>query len=155
MTYSCNDSSVSMRGEHSPYLGVFTTGSGGDPPVVCLEMSRRSKKEKLPNQLRFILGRSVKAQRDVRYLKLGTATARNEQLAKAVGCSVSQIERIISGELGTSVDYIEALAKALDVEPHELLMPGAQELRIGEPRGATARELHPDAAGGRAVRRPT
>lgn len=126
MTNSCSDS-VSMDADSSPYLGVLTTGSGGRVLVASLEVTRRSKKEKLPNQLRFILGKAVKTHRDTRYRKQLTATARNEQLAKAVGCSVSQIERIISGELGTSVDYIEALAKALDVEPYELLRGGAEQ----------------------------
>lgn len=105
-------------------------------------MTRESKKSKLPNQLRYVLGRKVKQLRDIRYQKQPTATARNEVLAKAVGCSVSQIDRIISGELGTSVDYIEALGRALDVEPFELLQ-GVADQQDAEPRGAKARDLQP------------
>lgn len=129
-----------MLAECSPYLGGNATGSGAGCQLPCPAVTRESKNKKLPNQLRYVLGRRVRELRDQRYLKQPTATARNEVLARAAGCSVSQVERIISGELGTSVDYIEALAKALDVEPFELLQVSAEQ-QGAVPEGATARSL--------------
>lgn len=58
-----------------------------------------------------------------RYKNLPTVTARNRELAKAADVSLSQIQRITERELGVSIDIVEALARALDVRPQDMLTP--------------------------------
>jgi transcriptional regulator with XRE-family HTH domain len=91
---------------------------------------RRTKRDKGTSPLRAVLGRNVAALRDARYSRLPHETARNKALALAAESSVSQIQRVITGEVGASIDVIDALAVALDVSvidlltPYELLTPG-------------------------------
>jgi transcriptional regulator with XRE-family HTH domain len=69
------------------------------------------------------VGRNVASIRDTVFNSLPTPTQRNRQLAKDASMSESQVERVISGSLGTSIDYIEQLAAALRVRPQDLLTP--------------------------------
>ena len=73
--------------------------------------------------VRAILSTNVKALRDQRYAHLGSVTARNKALAVDAGMRLSQLQRIIARELGTSIDYVEFLAASLKVRPQDLLTP--------------------------------
>lgn len=86
-------------------------------------MARRSKKDKGPSALRAHLATTVRILRDRKYRALPNVTARDTQLAKDADVSRSQIQRIIQGQLGASVDIIEALAAALEIRPQDLLTP--------------------------------
>lgn len=61
--------------------------------------------------------------RDQRYSRLDNETLRNKALSIAAQTSISQIQRVIKGELGASIDIIDALAMALDVSVCDLLTP--------------------------------
>lgn len=73
--------------------------------------------------IRQIIALNVRALRDQRYAALSNETARNKQLAEDTGASLSQIQRVIAQDLGTSVDFVEALATALGCRPQDLLTP--------------------------------
>jgi hypothetical protein len=85
--------------------------------------TRRSKRDKPQGTLRVHLADNIKALRDLKYKELLSETARNKALAKDSDVSASQIQRIVKYELGTSVDHIEAIARALDTRPQDLLTP--------------------------------
>jgi DNA-binding Xre family transcriptional regulator len=86
-------------------------------------VGRPSKSHQPPAVIRQILAFNVEALRDLKFQYLPNATTRNRELAKEAGTTLSQIQRVISTELGTSVDLVERLAKALDCRPQDLLEP--------------------------------
>jgi hypothetical protein len=73
--------------------------------------------------VRAILAQNVQALRDSVYSRFRSVTARNKELAADAGLTLSQVQRIIAMELGTSIDYVEYLAKPLKVRPQDLLTP--------------------------------
>lgn len=73
--------------------------------------------------IRGIVALNVEQLRDQVYSELRTPTARNNRLAEQSGIAPSQIQRIIARDLGTSIDYLEMLAKPLGVRPQDLLTP--------------------------------
>jgi len=60
---------------------------------------------------------------DHAYRHLPNKTARERALAKDAGLAPSQIQRIIKGQVGASIDHIEWLSMALEVRPQDLLTP--------------------------------
>jgi transcriptional regulator with XRE-family HTH domain len=90
----------------------------------------------------LLLAQTVETLRDQRYEKLPNPTARNRQLAKDADVSSSQIERVIAGTLGTSVDTIDALAKALDVRPQDLLTPYFASKHLSDQLTASTPSIH-------------
>lgn len=92
---------------------------------------------------------NVEQLRDQVYSGLRTPTARNTKLSEDSGVAPSQIQRIIARELGTSIDYLEMLAKPLGVRPQDLLTPYfvAQPKADYGDKGDDKGELH---RGGRA-----
>lgn len=88
--------------------------------------TRRSKKDKGGSfLLHEFLSQNVVALRDShpRYKDLPNDTARNRALAKDADLSPSQVFRVIKRELGASIDIVEALARALEARPQDLLTP--------------------------------
>lgn len=86
-------------------------------------MGRRSKNQKPPTMIRQILAANLAALRDRKYPVHHNVTQRNRSLAKAAHTTLSQIQRILSLSVGTSIDLLEELAHALGVEPADLLTP--------------------------------
>lgn len=70
-----------------------------------------------------MVAQNVVTLRDRKYRTLPNLTLRNQQLAKDADVSYSQIVRVTKALLGPSVDTVEALAKALEVRPQDLLTP--------------------------------
>jgi transcriptional regulator with XRE-family HTH domain len=134
-----------MAPEYKPSLGFTQPESGLNLRLACFRMpaSRESKKSRPPTAIRKVLGRNVVKLRDFVFRDLPHATARNERLAKAIGCSTSQMQRICDGKVGTSVDYVEWLAIALGVSPHDLLNPQFQ-FRKDAPRSSGENDDRPD-----------
>jgi DNA-binding Xre family transcriptional regulator len=73
--------------------------------------------------IRRVIAFNVEALRDKKFAALPNVTARNKELAKQAGTTLSQIQRVISTDLGTSVDLIERLSGALECRPQDLLEP--------------------------------
>jgi DNA-binding Xre family transcriptional regulator len=73
--------------------------------------------------IRQVIAMNVRALRDHVFAELPNETARNKQLAEAAGTTLSQIQRVIAQDLGTSVDFVEQLARALGCRPQDLLTP--------------------------------
>jgi transcriptional regulator with XRE-family HTH domain len=83
-------------------------------------MRRRSKQEKPTPMIREIVARNVAGLRDARFPQ---ATNKNKALAEKAGISLSQVQRILSKNLGTSIDNVEWLAGVFGVRPQDLLTP--------------------------------
>lgn len=88
------------------------------PPMV-----RTTKKDRPPPLIRGVLASNLKSLRDVRYHDLGSDTAKNSQLAKDGGTTLSQIQRILAQSVGPSIDQLEGLSRALKCSPADLLTP--------------------------------
>lgn len=87
-------------------------------------MARKSKRDKDPNPvIRKYLADNVAALRDKQFSTRLSVTARNNALAKESKTTLSQIQRVLSAELGTSIDLIARMAHALKVRPQDLLTP--------------------------------
>lgn len=84
---------------------------------------RRSKRDKPEPLIRGVLASNVTVLRDKRYDGCPSVTAKTKALAAAADTTVSQIQRILSCELGTSLDLVARLARALGVRPQDLLTP--------------------------------
>ena len=65
----------------------------------------------------------MEALRDRYYSDDLTPTARNRKLAKQVGTTLSQVQRIIRKDLGVSIDMLDDLSRAFDCTPTDLLTP--------------------------------
>lgn len=71
----------------------------------------------------MVLAQNVVALRDREFAELETVTARNRALAERINSTLSQVQRLCAGDLGSSVDTVEWLAQALHVRPQDLLTP--------------------------------
>lgn len=123
-----------------PCLGSTQPGLGPIQSIVLVGVTgtRQSKSKRSVPIIRGILGRNVEALRDAVFADLPNVTARNKKLAEKSGTTLAQVQRICRGELGTSIDYVEWLADALNVRPHDLLTPyfaAARSAPPSEPNG--------------------
>lgn len=119
-------------------------------------MGRKSKSHLPPSMLRGIVAANVSALRDRHYAVLPSVTARNRKLAEDIGTTLSQLQRIVAGTVGTSIDQIETLSKRLKCRPQDLLTPYyMQAMDSTPPLGTTplARgELHRPPSGRHSIR---
>lgn len=86
-------------------------------------MGRRTKKDKADPLIRGVLAANLAVLRNRAFPALATITAKNLALAKAADTTLSQIQRVLSRELGTSIDLLARIANALKVRPQDLLTP--------------------------------
>lgn len=108
-------------------------------------MRRRSKNEGPPPMIRGIVAENVKRLMNERFPSEPNTTAKSRALAGAADTTLSQIQRILSQSVGTSIDIIENLAGAFGVRPQDLLTPYfaatraalTREQSDGEPESAT------------------
>ncbi len=70
--------------------------------------------------LRLILGLNIK----VRRAELGIS---QEELARRIGTSASHLSGIEHGRHNTSIDHLQKLAVALDIEPRVLVSPRVRQ----------------------------
>lgn len=91
-------------------------------------MGRRSKFQISPEEiiLRNVLASNLTAllDRDREFSdvrRFPSATSRYIALAARIKTSLSQIQRIMHGTIGTSIDNVAKLAKQFHVEPRDLL----------------------------------
>jgi hypothetical protein len=87
--------------------------------------TRKSKKDRGPQvgHLRGVLAENVAALCELRWPNENSMTARHKQLAAAMGAHLPQVQRIVGGKSGVSIDEVERLARALMVPPHDLITP--------------------------------
>jgi transcriptional regulator with XRE-family HTH domain len=113
-------------------------------------MGRRSKKDLPPTMVRLVIGANVARLRDQRFTAGRSITARNKALAEKLKTSLSQVQRIVDGALGISVDQLEQLSSVLEVTPAFLVTPYAGfERGSGDTEETNARELQRQSGNGR------
>jgi transcriptional regulator with XRE-family HTH domain len=76
-----------------------------------------------PQRLRSIMGRNIRFRR----IELDIS---QEELAQAMGTSASNLSGIERGRRNTTVDQVEKIAKALKIDPSELLVDRKIATRI-------------------------
>lgn len=91
-------------------------------------MAKRGKtrKRKYPGWIRKIVAQNVRALMDKKY-----AAERNRpgKLSQDAKVSLSTIQRLLSEDVGASIDTIESVARILKVPPFQLLMPSEEMQR--------------------------
>lgn len=113
-----------MEREYEPYLGIPQPHIGTGFPLVSVDVRRTSKSQMPGSVIRGVLAQNLVALRDRKWAHLPNATKRNAALAALCKpTSPSQIHRIASQLLGTSIDLLERLAQALEVRPQDLITP--------------------------------
>ncbi len=113
--------------DYAPYLGIlqdpYRAVSDFTVEAMVKGVGRRSKRDKPEPLIRGVLAHNVTLLRDKRFDGGASTTAKTKALAAAADTTVSQIQRILSCELGTSLDLVARLARALGVRPQDLLTP--------------------------------
>jgi hypothetical protein len=103
-------------------------------------MARRSKRDKPELLIRKLLAENVRDLRDDVYAGEKSETAKNRKLAEKADTTLSQIQRVLSSDLGTSIDLLARIARALKCRPEDLITP-YYATTIGRPQA----EPSPDA----------
>lgn len=106
-----------------PFLGSTQPGTGSKVPVVFSLMGRRSKRDKPMPLIRQTVADNIATLRDIKYASIPTLTGRNRKLAKDADTSLSQIQRILSRDVGVSIDMLEPIAAVFQASPADLITP--------------------------------
>lgn len=112
-----------MDGHCKPYLGFSQPSIGFSGAANISGMGRTTKKDRPPSLSRAVLSWNIANLRDEVFSDMRSKTARNKKLAEESGTTLSQIQRIIDQQVGTSVDQLDSLAKALKCSPADLMSP--------------------------------
>lgn len=80
----------------------------------------QTKRRKVPGFNRRVLAANVANLMKHRYRDL---TGQPMRLAKDANTSLSTIQRILAGEIGASIDTVEAIATVFDLAAYQLLIP--------------------------------
>lgn len=84
-------------------------------------MTRREKKPKQAGLLRKVVALNVQALIQFHFGPDDRNAYR--KIADKVGCSASTVERISKGQVGTSIDTLEALANYFGLAAYQMLLP--------------------------------
>jgi AraC-like DNA-binding protein len=82
-------------------------------------MATKRKRPKYRGRIRVVVSRNVSELMPERFPHHGDKV---KALARAAGISRSTVQRVVNASLGASIDNVEAIAMALGVMPHELLI---------------------------------
>lgn len=96
-----------------------------------------TRKGKAPGVMRGVVARNVKARMDLVYSE---AANKPMSLSKDAGMALSSVQRVLSADVGVSVDNLERLAMALDTAPYQLLLPDMDPHNPQVVQGASAAE---------------
>ncbi len=103
-------------------------------------MERQRKAAKPPGFFRLVVAANINRLIDHHYRNLPNLTQRQRQLAKDSGVAFSTIQRIMKREVGASLDNLESIATAFQIQMYQLMLP---ELDVTNPQvvnGASAQE---------------
>jgi hypothetical protein len=91
------------------------------------------KPPKATGRVRRAFAQNVRGLLDDRFS--GSAN-KPKALSVLAGISLSSVQRAVSGETSPTLDTVEAIADALQIEPHKLIQPANHDtVKIGGPRG--------------------
>jgi len=100
--------------------GYLQPAVGSVWDLECKTMNGKPKGPKYVSHMRKPVGDNVRALME-RAFEMSSNKPR--ELAKRAGVSLSTVQRVISGEIGPSLDILEQLATALDVSTYQLVLP--------------------------------
>jgi transcriptional regulator with XRE-family HTH domain len=108
-----------MKTNHRPFFG-----SASNPPLGLWQnytdnaMNGGRKRSKIAGTMRLKLASNVRARMELQYRD---EPNKPKRLANDASVSLSTVQRILAGEVGASLDNIEALSKTLGVDIVDLL----------------------------------
>jgi transcriptional regulator with XRE-family HTH domain len=83
-------------------------------------MNGKKKTPKVPGFMRAVLAENVRALMDAHYRE---SSNKPKALSKDAGVSLSTVQRILSKEVGATIDNIEAISQVFDMSVYQLLLP--------------------------------
>lgn len=90
--------------------------------------------------MRVVVGANLKRLLDHHYGHLPTITQRQREIAKDCKVGFGTIQRICKGEVGASIDNLEAIADAVQVQMYQLMLPSLDVKNPQVVHGATEAE---------------
>lgn len=94
--------------------------------MFSLSVMGRTRRPKVPSQLRKVIARNVLLRADALYGEkpnIPEAIVEASHPSKRERLARSLVQNIMAGKTGTSVDNLEKLARALELLPYQLLIP--------------------------------
>lgn len=86
-------------------------------------MKGEKKTPKVPGFQRVVVGANVGRLLDYHYRHLPNVTQRQRQLAKDSGVGFGTIQRIMKQKVGASLDNLESIANAMQIQMYQLMLP--------------------------------
>jgi transcriptional regulator with XRE-family HTH domain len=86
-------------------------------------MKGEKKTPKSPGFMRAVVGSNVGRLLDHHYSHLPSTTQRQRALAKDSGVGFGTVQRIMKREVGASLDNLESIADALQIQMYQLMLP--------------------------------
>lgn len=103
-------------------------------------MKGQKKTPKVAGFFRVVVASNVTKLLDHHYSHLPTLTQRQRALAKDAGVGFGTIQRIMQRKVGASLDNIESIANALQVQVYQLMLPNLDAKNPQVVKGATEAE---------------
>lgn len=103
----------------------------------------KTRRKKIPSGLRVVIAVNVKRRAERQFkdhpnlpmaIRAGTAEAESERISK------SHIQKVLAGRTSVTLEQLDGLAKALDLAPYQLLIPGLDAANPQVVKGATVDE---------------
>jgi transcriptional regulator with XRE-family HTH domain len=103
----------------------------------------RTRRKKVPSSLRIVIAENVRRRAEQVFIgatnmpvaiRMATADADSERMAK------SNIQKVIAGKTSITLEQLDALARALDLSPYQLLIPSLDAKNPQLAKGATQDE---------------
>lgn len=111
-----------MRTKGRPVFGFRQPTNGLAGELSSKSMKGEKKTPKAPGLTRQVVARNVARLLEYHYSHLPTVTQRQRELAKDCGVGFGTIQRMMKGEVGSSIDNIEAVALALQVAVYQVML---------------------------------
>jgi hypothetical protein len=139
-----------MTREFSLERGTSSTEKAAhtcDALIGTLQRMSKPKTPKIPGVMRAVLAANVRALTDHVFVAYPD---RIKALVSASGVSRAQLYRVLSQDSGATIDIIERLALALDVQVYQLLVPNlnADNPQVIQGASAAERQLYASFARG-------
>src|SRR3954464_4553145 len=106
-----------------PVFGFRQPTNGFREKLDSKYVRGEKKTPKTPGFMRVVVAANVGRLLDHHYRHLPTLTQRQRALAKDCGVGFGTVQRIMKHEVGASLDNIESICDALQVQLYQLLLP--------------------------------
>lgn len=120
----------------NPFTGFRNPPTGKRENYTSF-MEKRPKKRKFPGFMRQVVAQNVRGLVDHHYALVDN---KPKKLAEDAQISLSSAQRVLSAEVGASIDTLEAIANVFEISVYQLVLPNLDAHNPQVVTGATAAE---------------